>query len=116
MNLDKGRRFQWCTISLYFVLNSPGSSFPLVFIRISSEALRLKATSFSILVVNAKGGEIKTKATRSTTTCEFQKVVCVELVFFIKTLLTAKRSPLIAKLFSYGGESFLMGKEKVLGI
>jgi hypothetical protein len=53
--------------------------------------------------------EIKAKATESTTTCEFQKDLCFELVFLIKTLLIAKRSPMIAKLFSYGGEIFIMG-------
>jgi hypothetical protein len=52
----------------------------------------------------AKGGEIKAKATRSTTTCEFQKLLCLVLVFLIKTLLTAKKSPLIAELLSCGGK------------
>jgi hypothetical protein len=42
-------------------------------------------------------------------TSELQKALCFELVFLIKTLLTAKRSPLIAKLFSYEGEIRLMG-------
>jgi hypothetical protein len=54
-----------------------------------------------------KGEKIKAKATRSTATCEFQKVFVFELVFLIKTLLIAKRSPLIAKLFSFGGVIFL---------
>jgi hypothetical protein len=66
--------------------------------------MRFRVTSFSVLVLNAKGGEIKAKAIGSTTTCEFQKLLCFELDF------AAKRSPLIAKLFSYGGEIFLMVK------
>jgi hypothetical protein len=31
------------------------------------EAMRLKATSFSVLMLNAKGGEVKAKAIGSTT-------------------------------------------------
>jgi hypothetical protein len=78
--------------------------------------MRFKATTVSVLVLNAKGGEIKANATGSTTTTEFQKVLCIELVFFIKDLLIAKMSPLIAILLSYGGEIFLMGKGGVFGI
>jgi hypothetical protein len=49
-------------------------------------------------VLNAKGGEIKAKATGSATTCEFQNFSVVRiLVFFIKTLL-------FQKLLSYEGE------------
>jgi hypothetical protein len=33
------------------------------------------------LVLNAKWGEIKAKATGSTTTCEFSKLLCLVLVF-----------------------------------
>jgi hypothetical protein len=66
-------------------------------------------------VLNAKGGEIKAKATGSTTTCEFHKGLCFELVFFIKTLLIAKRSPLIAKIL-LRGEIFLLGKRGSFGI
>jgi hypothetical protein len=61
-----------------------------------------------------KGEKIKAKATRSTATCEFQKVFVFELVFLIKTLLIAKRSPLIAKLFSFGGVIFLWEKGELL--
>jgi hypothetical protein len=35
-------------------------------------------------VLNAKGGEIKAKATGSTTTCEFQKLLCLILVVWSK--------------------------------
>jgi hypothetical protein len=49
-----------------------------------------KATNFSILVFNAKVGEIRDKATGSTTTCEFQKNFKKNIVFstclLIKTL------------------------------
>jgi hypothetical protein len=61
-------------------------------------------------MLNAKGGEIKAKATGSTVTYEFQKLFCFDLVFFIKTFLAAKRSPLIEKLLSCAGETFLMKK------
>ena len=75
----------------------------------------------SFFVLNAKGKKIKTKATRSAATYAFQKVLCFELVFFIKTLLTdqnplnIKRSPLIAKLLSCREETFIMGKGGALG-
>jgi hypothetical protein len=41
--------------------------------------------------------------------------LCSKLVFLIKTLLIAKRSPPIAKLLSYGGDTFLMEKGGVFG-
>ena len=45
------------------------------------------------------------------------KVFCVlNLCFFIKTLLIVKRSPPIAKLFSYRGETFLLGKRRLFCI
>jgi hypothetical protein len=40
-----------------------------------SEAMRFKAASFSVLVLNAKWGEIKAKATGSTATCEFKRII-----------------------------------------
>jgi hypothetical protein len=76
--------------------------------------MRLKATSFSLLVLNAKEGETNAKATGSTAACEFKKCLFLNSSFFIKTLLIAKRSPLIAKLLSCGGEIFLMIKEEPL--
>jgi hypothetical protein len=39
-----------------------------------------------------------------------------ELVYLIKTLLIAKRSSLIIKLFSFGGESFLREKGGALSV
>jgi hypothetical protein len=48
--------------------------------------MRFNATSFSVLVLNAKRGEIKAKATLSTATYEFQNLLCFELVILIKTL------------------------------
>jgi hypothetical protein len=50
----------------------------------------LKATSFSVFVLNAKGVEIKAKATGSTTTCEIQKnskIIVFSTCLLIKTLL-----------------------------
>jgi hypothetical protein len=44
------------------------------------------------------------------------KSLSSKLVFFIKTILTAKKSSLIAKLFCFGGEIFLMGKGGDFGI
>jgi hypothetical protein len=49
-----------------------------------------KATSFSVLVLNAEGGKIKAKATRSTTTCEFEKLLCLwitKIIVFSTCLL-----------------------------
>jgi hypothetical protein len=51
-------------------------------------------------VLDAKGGEIKTKATGSTTACEFFKNLSVSIQytwFFIKTIL-------LQKLLTCGGE------------
>jgi hypothetical protein len=38
----------------------------------------------------------------------------VDLVLFYQNLLDSKRSPQIAKILSYGGEIFLMGKWDLL--
>jgi hypothetical protein len=42
-----------------------------------------KATSSSLLVLNAKGGEVKAKATRSINTCEFFKNLTVSILGFL---------------------------------
>jgi hypothetical protein len=81
----------WCSLSFY-------SSFAIL-----GEEMRLKATSFSVLVFDAKGREIKAKAIRSTATCEFQKLVYFLTCLFDQKSLDSKRSPLIAKLLSCGG-------------
>jgi hypothetical protein len=110
VDLDKEKGFHYITVSLYLVPSYPWCSLPFALnFLFFGETMRFKVTSFSVLVLNAKGGEIKAKAIGSTTTCEFQKLLCFELDL-IKTLFAAKRSPLIAKLFSSGGEIFLMGK------
>jgi hypothetical protein len=50
-------------------------SLPLILLEIFYEAMGLKGpNSSSIFVLNAKGGEIKAKATRSATTCKFQNI------------------------------------------
>jgi hypothetical protein len=69
---------------------------------IFGDAMGFEATSVSVLVLNAKGEKVKAKSTGSAGTCEFQKVLCFEPVFLIKTLLIAKMSFLIAKLFLIG--------------
>jgi hypothetical protein len=81
-----------CLLSpLHNCINEPCSSCLLALkFAIFGEAMRFKATSFSILVLNAKGGEIKLKSTGLTTTCVFQKVLCSKLVFLIKTLLIGR--------------------------
>jgi hypothetical protein len=54
-------------------------------------------------VLNAKGGEIKDKATGSTTTCaNFKILVLVYLIFFIKNPLTAKTALLWGRKFDDG--------------
>jgi hypothetical protein len=89
--------------------NSIMFKLPLVFIAflplISNFFVRqwgLKATSFSILVLNAKGGEIRAKATWSIATCEFLKLLCLVLVFWSK--------PSWYKTTLLWGEIFIMGK------
>jgi hypothetical protein len=91
LNLDKGTSFHCITVSMYLIQVALGVHCLLALkFTIFCDAMRFKATSFSVLVLNAKGGEIKAKATGSTVTCEFKKVLCFELVFFIKTFLTAR--------------------------
>jgi hypothetical protein len=50
----------------------------------------LKATSSSIWVLNAKGGEFKAKATGSTSTCEFFKKLSEGILSFYQNPLIAK--------------------------
>jgi hypothetical protein len=67
----------------------------------------LKATSSSILVLNAKGGEIKAKATRSATTCEFFKKNSVSILVFLSKHSYCKNYSLVGEKFDYGKrESF----------
>jgi hypothetical protein len=60
-------------------------------------------TSSSVLVLNAKGGEIKVKATGSANHLWISKIVALDPWCLIKTLL-------LQKLFSYGGEIRLWEK------
>jgi hypothetical protein len=61
---------------MYFVQVALGVSLPFCSqFAIFGEAMRFQATSVSILVLNAKGGENKAKAIGSTTTYEFQNFV-----------------------------------------
>jgi hypothetical protein len=53
-------------------------------------------------VINAKGGEIKAKATASATTCEFFKSFSVRILY--------------CKNCSLMGENLIMGKEGVFGV
>jgi hypothetical protein len=58
VDLDKGKGFHYITVSMYLV--QVALSFNCLFALNSHffcEAMRFKATSFSILVLNAKGGE-----------------------------------------------------------
>jgi hypothetical protein len=90
VDLDKGKGFYCITISMYLVQVALGVHCLLALkFTIFGEDMRFKATNFSVLVLIAKWKEIKAKETGSTTTCVFQKVLWFELVFLIKTLLTA---------------------------
>jgi hypothetical protein len=60
-------------------------------------------------VLNAKGGEIKAKANGPTNHLSISKIVELESLCLIKTLL-------LQKLFSYGGEFRLWEKGGVFGI
>jgi hypothetical protein len=57
-------------------------------------------------VLNVKVGEIKAKATGSTTTYVFQKILCLHSSF--------DQNSLIAKLHSCGGETFIIEKGEFL--
>jgi hypothetical protein len=87
----KEKGFRCITVSMYLVQVALGVHCLLALkFAIFGEEMRFKATSFSVLMLNAKVGEIKTKATGSTTTCVFQNVLFLNLSFFIKTLLTTR--------------------------
>jgi hypothetical protein len=62
-----------------------------------------------VLVLNAKGGEIKAKANGSANHMCISKNCRVRIFVF-------NQNPLIAKLFSYGGEFSLWEKGGVCGI
>jgi hypothetical protein len=67
-----------------------------------------RAKNDPVLVLNAKGGEIKAKANGSATTCEFWKLVNFEInrvrAFDLSKIL------LVQNLVSCGGEFMIMGK------
>jgi hypothetical protein len=70
VDLDKeeaSTAFQYQCI--LFQVTNVFSRCPWVFTCNFGKAMGLKATSSSVSVLNAKGGEIKAKATRSATTC-----------------------------------------------
>jgi hypothetical protein len=67
-------------------------------------------TSSSGLVLNAKGGEIKAKATGSANHLWISK----EFQNFSVWFLVFDQNPLIANLFSYGGEIWLWKKGEFL--
>jgi hypothetical protein len=74
-------------------------SFPWFFIcNFFGKAKGFKATSFSVLVLNAKGGEIKVKATGTATTCEFLKNLSASILVFLSKPTYCK------KILSCGGE------------
>jgi hypothetical protein len=75
VNLNNKQGFHYKTVSCS---SCPWCSLPSCFyFAIFGEAMRFfKATTFSVSVLNAKGGEIKDKATGSITSCEFQKLLC----------------------------------------
>jgi hypothetical protein len=60
-----------------------------------------RPNSSSVLVLNAKGGEIKAKATRSATTCEFQNFSVNILGFWSKPFYFKNRS-LMGEELDYG--------------
>jgi hypothetical protein len=77
--------------------------------------MSFEATSVSVFVLNAKEGEIKAKTNRSTTTCDFQKALCFELFFLIKTLLTRKEKTFYCKTILLWGRNLSYGKRGAFG-
>jgi hypothetical protein len=68
-----------------------------------------RPNSSSVLVLNAKGGEIKAKATGSAITCEFQ-------IFSVSIFGFWSKPFLLQKLLSYAGEILLWEKGGVFGV
>jgi hypothetical protein len=60
-----------------------------------------RAKNDPILVLNAKGGEIKAKANGSATTCEILKIVELELLICQNTFIV-KIWPLVGRIYYYG--------------
>jgi hypothetical protein len=60
-----------------------------------------RPNSSSILVLNAKGGEIKAKATGSATTCEFQNF-SVSILGFLSKPFYCKNCSLMDEKFDHG--------------
>jgi hypothetical protein len=72
------------------------------------EAMELKwPNSSPVLLLNAKGGEIKAKATGSANHLWISNILVLDSWYLIKTLL-------LQKLFSYGGEIWLWEKGEFL--
>jgi hypothetical protein len=76
--------------------------------------MRLKATSFSLLVLNAKGGETNAKATGSTATCEFKKCLFLTRLFY-QNPLDCKEEPSNCKTTLLWGRNLSYGKRGAFG-
>jgi hypothetical protein len=115
VDLDKGKGFHCIMVSMYLVQVALGIH---CFLALNSQFLvrqwGFKAASFSVLVLNTKGREINAKATRSTVIYVFQKIIVFWTCLFYENPVNRKRSPLIRKILSCGGQIFLMGKGKLL--
>jgi hypothetical protein len=70
----------------------------------------LKATISFVLVLNAKGGKLKTKTTGSTITCEFFKKLSEGEKFAKGILGFLSKSSYCKKLLSCGRRNLIMGK------
>jgi hypothetical protein len=75
-----------------------------------SKGENLRPNSSSVLVLNAKGGQIKAKATWSATTCVFFKNISMGVLGFFY------QNPFIAETAFLSGEKFDYGKRGVFGI
>jgi hypothetical protein len=116
VDLDKGKGFKCIMISMYLVQVALGVHCLIALnLQFLVRQWGFKATSFFYFGAYCQRGEIKVKATRSTTIYKFQKLLSFELVFFDQNPINTKRSPLVTKLLSCGGEIFLTRKWEAFG-
>jgi hypothetical protein len=115
VNLDKEKGFHCITVSMYFVPSCPYvfsllSMFTCNFWRGNGVKRPLSSPFWCLM---PKGEKLRPKQLDQPPLVNFK---IFELVYLIKTLLIAKRSSLIIKLFSFGGESFLREKGGALSV
>jgi hypothetical protein len=116
VNLDKGRRF-------HFINGIKALCFkpPLFLIAFGFHSLfwcgnGVRPLSLSVLVLNAKGGEIKGQRNWIDHHLSFKHFLTLNLCFLFKTLMIAKRCPVIVKFVLLWGRNLSYEKRGEIGV